>query len=186
MCCAIAAVCGGCDLQHVAVAHQRELKRQVVAEQLARLAGLDWDGTVEALDPDDLGWPKRFYTGLRSYGASKVAQLLTTWELADMLAGTGVTINAMHPGDVRTNIGSNNGPLYRFFLHNFTWHFLRDPKMSGEAALYLASAPELEGVSGKFFHMTNEEKPAKHALDREMGKRIWQLSMEMTGLAPVK
>lgn len=138
------------------------------------------------LDPDDLGWYKRFYTGLRSYGASKVAQLLTTWELADMLAGTGVTINAMHPGDVRTNIGSNNGPLYRFFLHNFTWHFLRDPKMSGEAALYLASAPELEGVSGKFFHMTNEEKPAKHALDREMGKRIWQLSMEMTGLAPVR
>jgi len=138
------------------------------------------------LDPDDLGWHKRFYTGLRSYGASKVAQLLTTWELADMLAGTGVTINAMHPGDVRTNIGSNNGPLYRFFLHNFTWHFLRDPKMSGEAVLYLASSPELEGVSGKFFHMTNEEKPAKHALDRGMGKRIFELSMEMTGLAPVR
>ena len=68
--CAIAAVCGGCDLQHVAVAHQRELKRQVVAEQLARLAGLDWDGTVEALDPDDLGWRTRmrYHRGPEGWG----------------------------------------------------------------------------------------------------------------------
>lgn len=138
------------------------------------------------LDPDDLNWRKRIYTGLRSYGASKTAQLLTVWEFAEMLEGTGVTINAMHPGDVRTNIGSNNGPLYRFFLKNLTWHFLRDPKVSGESVLYLASAPEREGVTGRFFHMTNEEKPAKHALDRAMGKRIWDLSMEMTGLAKGK
>ncbi len=153
----------------------------------SRIINVNSEGhRFNGLDPEDLGWHKRFYTGLRSYGASKVAQLLTTWELADILAGTGVTINAMHPGDVRTNIGNNNGPLYRFFLHNFTWHFLRDPKMSGEAILYLASAPELDGVSGRFFHMTNEEKPAKHALDREMGKLIWRLSMEMTGSAPVR
>lgn len=57
--CAIAAVCGGCDFQHVEVAHQRELKRQVVAEQLARLAGITWGGDVEALDPDALGWRTR-------------------------------------------------------------------------------------------------------------------------------
>ena len=134
------------------------------------------------LNPDDLNWKKRFYTGLRGYGASKTAQLMTVWELADMLKGTGVTINAMHPGDVRTNIGNNNGPLYRFFLHNFTWHMLRDPKMSGEAICYLASAPELADVSGRFFHMTNEEKPASHAMNRTVGRRIWDLTMEMTGL----
>ena len=57
--CAIAAVCGGCDFQHVAVAHQRDLKAQVVAEQLSRLAGITWTGVVEALDPDDLGWRTR-------------------------------------------------------------------------------------------------------------------------------
>ncbi len=134
------------------------------------------------LNPDDLNWKKRFYTGLRGYGASKTAQLLTVWELADMLKGSGVSINAMHPGDVRTNIGNNNGPLYRFFLHNFTWHMLRDPKMSGEAICYLASAPELANVSGRFFHMTNEEKPAPHAMNRTVGRRIWDLTIEMTGL----
>lgn len=57
--CPIAATCGGCDHQHVAVPHQRELKRQVIAEQLARLAGIDWSGEVEALDPDDVGWRTR-------------------------------------------------------------------------------------------------------------------------------
>ena len=153
----------------------------------ARIIQVNSEGhRFNGLNPDDLNWRKRIYTGLRGYGASKTAQLLTVWELSDMLEGTGVTINAMHPGDVRTNIGNNNGPLYRFFLHNFTWHFLRDPKMSGEAIYYLAASPELEGISGRFYHMTNEEKPAKHALDRKMGKRIWELSLGMTGLKDIK
>ncbi len=135
------------------------------------------------LDPDDLAWKRRHYTGLRSYGASKTAQLLTTWEFADRLAGTGVTINAMHPGDVRTGIGQNNGWLYRFFSRHVTRHFLKDPVISGTAAGYLVSAPELEGVSGRFFHLTIEEKPAAHALDRDTGRRIWALSLSMTGLS---
>jgi retinol dehydrogenase-13 len=134
-------------------------------------------------DPDDLAWTRRHYTGLRGYGASKTAQLLTVWELADRLAGTGVTINAMHPGDVRTAIGSNNGPLYRTFKRLFIWPMLKDPAISGEALYYLAAAPEMAAVSGKFFHLTIEEKPAAHALDRELAKRAWSLSMEMTGLA---
>jgi NAD(P)-dependent dehydrogenase (short-subunit alcohol dehydrogenase family) len=136
------------------------------------------------LDLDDLNWQKRHYTGLRGYGASKTAQLLTVWEFADRLAGTGVTINAMHPGDVKTNIGSNNGPLYRFFSRHVTSHFLKDPALSGEAIGYLVSAPELESTSGLFFHLTVVEKPAAHALNREAGRRIWQISRQMTGLAP--
>ncbi len=149
----------------------------------ARIIQVNSEGhRFNGLNPDDLDWKRRIYTGLRGYGASKTAQLLAVWELSDMLKGTEVTINAMHPGDVRTNIGNNNGPLYKFFLHNFTWHFLRDPKMSGEAIYYLAASADLEGVSGKFYHMTNEEKPAKHALDRSMGKRIWDLSLSLTGL----
>jgi NAD(P)-dependent dehydrogenase (short-subunit alcohol dehydrogenase family) len=134
------------------------------------------------LDPDDLNWEMRHYTGLRGYGASKTAQLLTLWEFADRLKGSKVTINALHPGDVKTNIGSNNGRLYRWFLHHVTWHFLKDPVLSGEAIYYLASDPELSDVSGRFFNQTIEEKPAVHALDRGMGKRIWDLSMKMTGL----
>ncbi len=131
---------------------------------------------------DDLDWEKRHYTGLRGYGAAKTAQLLTTWEFADRLNGTGVTINAMHPGDVRTQIGNNNGWLYRFFLHHFIWLILKDPVISGEAICYLASDPELEAVSGRFFHLTIDEKPASHAMDRAIGKMIWDRSIELTGL----
>ena len=79
------------------------------------------------LDLDDLNWEHRRYNGYRGYGASKIAQLLTTWEFADRLQGTGVTINAMHPGDVRTNIGNNNGPLYRWFQHIVIWHYAQGP-----------------------------------------------------------
>ena len=131
---------------------------------------------------NDLSWNKHIYTGLRSYGSSKTAQLLTIWQLAEDLKDTGVTINAMHPGGVRTNIGNNNGRLYRWFLHHVTWHFLKDPKISGDAIYYLASAKELNKVSGKFFNLTIEEKPARHAIDPENQKTIYDLSMKMTGL----
>jgi retinol dehydrogenase 13 len=136
------------------------------------------------LDLNDLNWERRPYFGLRGYGASKVAQLLTTWEFADRLKGSGVTINAMHPGDVKTNIGNNNGPLYRWFLHHVTWRLLKDPVISGEALYYLAAAPELTAVSGRFFHLTIDEKPAAHALDREKGRKVWNMSIQLTGLTP--
>ncbi len=136
------------------------------------------------LNLNDLNWEKRPYIGYYGYGASKVAQLLTTWEFADLLQGSGVTINAMHPGDVKTNIGNNNGPLYRWFYHRFIWRTLKDPIISGEGLYYLASAPELTEVSGRFFHLTIDEKPAKHALNRKKGRKIWDLSLQLTGLTP--
>ena len=136
------------------------------------------------LDLNDLNWERRPYIGLRGYGASKVAQLLTTWEFADRLKRSGVTINAMHPGDVKTNIGNNNGPLYRWFLHHVIWRTLKDPVISGEALYYLAASRELAKVSGRFFHLTIDEKPSAHALDREKGRKVWDLSMQLTGLTP--
>ena len=136
------------------------------------------------LDLDDLDWSKRHYSGLRGYGASKTAQLLAVREFADRLKGRGVTINAMHPGDVRTGIGRNNGILYRLFLHTVLWPFLKDPAISGSALYWLASAPELAGVSGRFFHLTIEEKPAAQALDRALGAKVWALSRRLVGLPP--
>ncbi len=104
-------------------------------------------------------------------------------EFCKVFVWNGRDHHAIHPGGVRTNIGSNNGRLYRWFLHNITWHFLKEPKISGEAIFYLASSNELADISGKFFNLTIEEKPAKHALDLENQKKIWDISMEMTGLA---
>ena len=134
---------------------------------------------------DDVNWHKHFYTGLKSYGASKTAQLYTVYEYAKRLKDTGVTINAMHPGGVRTNIGHNNGRLYRWFLKHVTWHFLKHPVISGQAIHYLATAPEMKDVSGRFFNLTIDEKPAKHARKEALQQPVWNLSMTMCGLNEV-
>jgi len=135
---------------------------------------------------NDLNWKKRIYTGLRGYGASKTAQLLSVWELADRLKNTHITINAMHPGEVKSNIGSNNGPLYRWFHRNFVSKSLKDVSISGESLHYLAAAPEMDTVSGKFFNLTHPEKPAPHALDRETGAQLWEKTLILTGLVDEK
>jgi NAD(P)-dependent dehydrogenase (short-subunit alcohol dehydrogenase family) len=135
------------------------------------------------LDLSDLNWERRRYWGLKSYGASKVAQLLTIWEFADQLADSGVTINAMHPGSVTSNIGMNNGFLYRFYKRYILSPFLKNPELSGEAIYYLIASPDMATVSGKFFNQTIEEKPASFALDREVGKQVWEISEQLTGLS---
>ena len=132
---------------------------------------------------DDLNWNKRRYKGLQGYGAAKVAQLYTVWELADQLKGTGVTINAMHPGEVKTNIGMNNELSYRLYNRYIIGWFLKNSKISGDALYYLAAAPEMAETSGVFFNQTIPEKPAAHALDGELGQKVWQISERLAGLS---
>jgi len=161
----------------------RLLLERMIASAPARIIQVNSEGhRFGGLKLDDLNWDKRRYKGLQGYGASKTAQLLTVWELAERLNGTGVTINAVHPGEVATNIGMNNGFLYRWYQKYLLFPLLKDPKVSGEALYYFAAAPILSTTSGKFFNLTIEEKPAAHALDRTMGKRIWDISEELTGL----
>ena len=149
----------------------------------ARIIQVNSEGhRFNGLAIDDLTWENRRYNGYLSYGASKIAQLMTVWELHDILKGKGVTINAMHPGAVKSNIGSNNGKLYNFFSRYIMQPLLKNPDISGEALYYLASSPEVEGVSGKFFNLTNEEIPAPHARDRELGKQIFELSQQLIHL----
>lgn len=131
------------------------------------------------LNLKDLDWSKRPYIGLRAYGAAKIAQLLTGLELAGRLAGTGVTVNIMHPGAVRTNIGMNNNIFYRFYSHYILSFFLKDPIVSGNAIYFLAAAPELETVTGKFFNRTIEEKPASYILKDDLRQKIWERSEEL-------
>ncbi len=138
------------------------------------------------LDLNDLHWEKRKFRGLKAYGASKTANLFFTWELAEKLAGTGVTVNAVHPGSVKTAIGRDNGPLWKAFHEQVVSRLLRDASMSGDALYYHAAAPELERVTGRFFNLTHEEKPHMHALpkpNRSLAKVVWLLSERLTGLA---
>ncbi|NTU75047.1 MAG: SDR family NAD(P)-dependent oxidoreductase [Anaerolineaceae bacterium] len=161
----------------------RLLLNRLIESTPARILQVNSEGhRFGGLDLTDINWDKRRYKGLQGYGASKVAQLLTVWELTDQLAGSAVTINAVHPGEVRTNIGMNNGLLYQWYQRYLLRWILKDPEISGAAIYYLAAAPEIAGVSGRFFNLTIDEKPAAHALDRSTGKRIWRISEELTGL----
>ena len=138
------------------------------------------------LDLNDLHWDKRFYRGLKAYGASKTANLFFTWELAELLRDTNVTVNAVHPGEVKTQIGRENGKLWHAFHDNVVSRLLKDASLSGEALYYHAASPELAHVSGRYFNMTHEEKPHAHALphaNRSLAKIVWLLSERLTGLA---
>lgn len=162
----------------------RLLLERMIESAPARIIQVNSQGhRFGGLNLADLNWEKRRYKGLQGYGASKVAQLLTVWEFADLLKGSGVTINAMHPGEVKTNIGMNNDLLYRLYNRLIVARFLKDPHISGSAIHYLAAAPDLAQVSGTFFNLTIPEKPAAHALDRELGKKVWQVSERLAGLA---
>ncbi len=157
--------------------------QRMVSNAPSRIIQVNSEGhRFNGLKLDDLTWEGRRYRGLGGYGASKTAQLMTVWELNDLLKATGVTINAMHPGAVKSNIGHNNGKLYNWYSRYLVQPSLKDPKISGEAIYYLASSPEMENVSGKFFNLTNEEIPAPHATDRVKGKEIFRISKEILNL----
>jgi NAD(P)-dependent dehydrogenase (short-subunit alcohol dehydrogenase family) len=159
------------------------LLKRMVESAPSRIIYVNSEGhRFNGLKPDDLTWANRRYRGLAGYGAAKIAQLMTIWELNDLLKGKGVTINAMHPGAVKSNIGHNNGKLYNLYSRYVVQPMLKDAKISGEAIYYLASSPDMDGVSGKFFNLTNEEIPAKHARDREIGKQIFETSKSLTHL----
>ena len=162
----------------------RLLLDRIVSGAPARILQVNSQGhRFGGLDLGDLDWARRRYRGLQGYGASKIAQLLTVWELADRLQGSGVTINAMHPGGVRTNIGMNNELLFQWYQKLLIWPSLKDPAISGKAIHYLVADPAMANVNGRFFNLTTDELPATHARDRAMGKRVWQISEVMTGLA---
>jgi NAD(P)-dependent dehydrogenase (short-subunit alcohol dehydrogenase family) len=161
----------------------RLLLQRMIESAPSRIIQINSEGhRFGGLDLDDLNWDKRRYKGLQGYGASKLAQLLTVWELADRLKGSGVTINAVHPGEVKTNIGMNNGFLYRAFNRYIIRWFLKDSVTSGNAIYFAAAAPEMAEISGQFFNQTIPEKPAAQALDRELGKKVWTISEKLVGL----
>lgn len=134
---------------------------------------------------DDLNWEKRRYSGLKSYGSAKLAQLLSMLILADYYRPWGVTINAMHPGAVRSETGRENGPVYRWIKKHIYNKILRPTEIAAESIYYLGVSDEMEGVSGKFFNLTTEEEPAPPALDKEAAYEVWAKSVEMTGVRDI-
>jgi hypothetical protein len=84
----------------------------------------------------------------------------------------------MHPGAVKTETGQENGPVYRWFKRNFIDRTLKSPDMSAEALIWLGASGKMEGISGKYFNLTTMEEPAPPALDMEVARELWQVSLE--------
>ena len=125
----------------------------------------------------------RQYKALRNYGQSKLANILFTRELARRLEGTRVTANCLHPGMVATRLGRNNGLISRLVV-TVLKPFSISPEQGARTAVYLASSPEVDGVTGKYFANNQEHRPNRAAQDDDDAQRLWALSETMTGLAP--
>ncbi len=125
---------------------------------------------------------KRNYNPLNAYNHSKLANILFTYELARRLAGTGVTVNALHPGGVRTNLVARNGGLFKWFVQPLFNLQAISVEQGARTSVYLASSPEVEGVTGKYFGKCQEWRSSPDSYDEAAQKRLWQISAEMTGL----
>lgn len=128
---------------------------------------------------DDLNWDKRKYSGLKSYGSAKVAQLLSMLIFDKNLKNSGVTINTMHPGAVKTETGQENGKLYKWYKKNILDKSLRPAEISSEALYYLGVSEEIKTISGKFFNLTKIETPSPPALDLEIAEQLWKESIKI-------
>ena len=128
------------------------------------------------IDFDDLQG-ERDYRGLRAYSQSKLANILFTRELDRRLKGSGVTANALHPGVVATKLLFGGWAFMRLLKP-----LLKRPEEGARTSLHLATAPELEGVSGKYFKREVEIEPAPQARDPQTARRLWEVSAQLTRL----
>jgi NAD(P)-dependent dehydrogenase (short-subunit alcohol dehydrogenase family) len=135
-----------------------------------------------SIDFEDLQ-EEHSYQMMKAYGQSKLANVLFTYELARRLQGSGVTVNALHPGTVATGFARNNGLLFNLGTKAAGLLFFRKPSQGAQTIIYLASSPEVEGITGKYFFdcQAVDSSPLSH--DQTLAERLWQLSLELTGKA---
>jgi len=153
----------------------------LIASAPARIINVSSMAHVSArLNPDELQ-SQPGYNSWRSYGQSKLANLYFTYELARRLHGTGVTVNALHPGFVATNFGRSNGGLFNP-LFRLAQVAAISPEAGAKTSIYLATSPEVEGVTGKYFDRCKPIPSSKVSYDLETARKLWDLSMKMTGL----
>lgn len=134
------------------------------------------------LDFDDL-MNERHYNGWQAYCRSKLANLLFTYELARRLGGTNVTANAMHPGWVATGFAANNGwrgQVWRLVSNCFAI----SSEKGARTIVYLASSPEVTNVTGRYFVRERAVPSSPASYDEAAAKRLWEVSLELTHLAP--
>lgn len=125
----------------------------------------------------------RAYSGFAAYGASKLANILFTYELARRLEGSGVTANCLHPGFVGTNFAQGGGGAAALFFRAAR-PFILTPEQGAQTSIYLAASPEVEGVSGKYYVNRRPRTSSAQSYSREDQARLWAVSAELVGLDP--
>ena len=130
------------------------------------------------IDFDDLQG-ERAYSGQRAYSQSKLANVLFTYELARNLQATSVTANALHPGVVRTSFGAEDPGGLQRLLFPFMRPFMKTPAQGAATSIHLASSPDLERVTGKYFANSTPKRSSKRSYDKAAAERLWQVSEEL-------
>jgi retinol dehydrogenase-14 len=132
------------------------------------------------IDFDDLQGSAR-YSGQRAYNASKLANVMFTYELARRLNGTGVTATVLHPGVVRTDFGAEDQAGIKVILPLLR-PFLKTPAAGAATTVYLASSAQVDGVTGRYFANRKPKTSAKASYDTAAAARLWQASADLVGL----
>jgi NAD(P)-dependent dehydrogenase (short-subunit alcohol dehydrogenase family) len=135
------------------------------------------------IDFDDLQGA-RGYSGNRAYSQSKLANILFSNELARRLEGTGVTANSLHPGVVGTNFGAEDQARFFTLVKRLVLPILKTPEQGAQTSIYVASSPELDGVTGQYFANRKPKRASKAAYDQLASGRLWEVSSELVGGKP--
>ena len=133
------------------------------------------------IDFDDLQG-ERDYSGQRAYSQSKLANVMFTYELARRLDGTGVTATVLHPGVVRTSFGAEDQAAYLAAMIGVARLFMKTPAQGASTPIYLASSPQVEGITGRYFVDGKPKTSSKASYDIAAAARLWQVSADLTDM----
>src|SRR6266550_3167298 len=125
---------------------------------------------------------ERNYSGQRAYSQSKLANVMFTYELARRLEGTGVTATVCHPGVVRTSFGAEDQAAHFAVMIGVARLFMKTPAQGALTPVYLASSPEAEGVTGRYYVNRKPKASSKASYDTTAAARLWQVSAALTGM----
>ncbi len=134
------------------------------------------------IDFDDL-MGEQDYSGQRSYNQSKLANVMFTYELARRLDGTGVTATALHPGMTNTSFSTEDPHRRMAPIVFLVRPFMKSPKRGADTAVYLASSPEVEGVTSRYYVNRKTKKSEESSYDGATTARLWRLSTDLVGIA---
>jgi NAD(P)-dependent dehydrogenase (short-subunit alcohol dehydrogenase family) len=138
-----------------------------------------YDGTI---DFDDLSGA-RHYSGIRAYSQSKLANVLHTYDLAQRLAGSGVTANCLHPGVIRTGIAMNNGGIVALAMR-VRGLFTPGPAAGARTSIFLATSPEIANTTGAYFENCRPKRSARLSYDTNLQEKLRASCAQLTGVRP--